>query len=254
MGMEIKNEKLVQSNWEDLGSLDPMWAVLSDPQKRYGNWKECEFYETGNTFIEDILKKGNEFKAPENRTSALDFGCGLGRLTFALSKSFSKVVGVDVSLTMLEKAKLYGQKSQNENCFFVHNNEENLKEFANNSCDFVCTYIVLQHIPDKVVIESYIREFVRILKPGGLLFFQIPTFVPILNRLQLKRRVYDLLRRSGVPKKILYSALGLHPIHYNYVLPSRIRIALEGAKILKIDDSVCTPTRVVSSNYFVTKE
>ena len=252
--MNLKNEKLVQSDWEDLGTLDPMWAVLSEPQKRYGQWNEKDFYATGNTFVQAVLTEAEACTTSLERGSALDFGCGLGRLTFALSEKFSNVTGVDVSTTMLEKADAYRQTNGIKNCKFVHNNEPSLSSFENNSFDFICTYIVLQHIPDKKQIEIYINEFVRILKPGGLLFFQIPTFLPMQNRLQLRRRVYDLFRKLGVPMKFLYTSLGLHPIHYNFLLPAQIQVALGGAKVLKVDKLVCTPSKVISSNYFVTKE
>ncbi len=251
--MFAKNEKLVQSDWDDLGGLDPMWAVLSDPKKRYGQWKEGDFYQTGKEFISEVLTEGKALGAPHQKLRALDFGCGVGRLSFALADFFSDVIGVDVSATMLQKARAYGLQKNKTNCQFVHNNQEDLSQFETNSFDFVGTYIVLQHIPDKAIIEKYIIEFVRILKPGGLLFFQIPTYVPLRNRWQLRRRAYSFFRKFGVPINFLYSTLGLHPIYYNFVSADRIAQILTNCKILKVDTQPCLPSAVISSTYFVTK-
>jgi SAM-dependent methyltransferase len=39
--------------------------------------------------------------------------------------------------------------------------------------DFAFSYIVFQHIPNREVIENYVREVGRLLRPGGLFKFQV---------------------------------------------------------------------------------
>ena len=57
------------------------------------------------------------------------------------------------------------------NLTYIHNPEPNLSVFESNQFDFVLSYYVLQHIHPRLA-EIYLREFVRVLKPGGILAFQ----------------------------------------------------------------------------------
>jgi hypothetical protein len=36
-----------KSTWKDLGRVDPLWAVLTDPERRHGGWDVDEFLATG---------------------------------------------------------------------------------------------------------------------------------------------------------------------------------------------------------------
>jgi len=65
-----------QRLWDRHAAADPLWAVLSDPATL--------LYELG-CLIE------------VRREAALDFGCGVGRLTQALAPHFARVVGVAIS-------------------------------------------------------------------------------------------------------------------------------------------------------------
>ena len=37
----------LQKNWDHLGQEDPLWAILSDPEKKVGKWDITEFFDTG---------------------------------------------------------------------------------------------------------------------------------------------------------------------------------------------------------------
>ena len=50
-----------------------------------------------------------------------------------------------------------------------------LRDFADNSVDMVFSWLVLQHLPRQRLILDYITAMVRVLKPGGLAVFQVPT-------------------------------------------------------------------------------
>jgi hypothetical protein len=71
---------------------------------------------------------------------------------------------------------------------------------------------VLQHLPSRALVESYLRDFIRILKPGGLLVFQLPCRIGLLHRLQPRRRLYTLLRGLGVSERLLLGPLKLTPM------------------------------------------
>jgi hypothetical protein len=42
----------------------------------------------------------------------------------------------------------------------------------------VFSSIVLQHVPDRPAIERYVAEFCRVVRPGGLVMFQLPGHLP----------------------------------------------------------------------------
>ena len=161
--------------WERLGDSDPYWAVLTDPTKK-GNegkkWNSIEFFQTGETAIERVFSKLKEFDTAISFDVALDFGCGVGRLSRALAKKFENVIAVDVSSSMLKEARKANHHVGNIN--FVHNTSENLTVIPSNSIDFVYSNIVLQHMQRSTQI-TFIREFCRVLGSGGILVFQTPS-------------------------------------------------------------------------------
>lgn len=158
-------------SWTFYGKDDPFWAVLTDPLKKGNKWNPEEFYRHGRGNIKSILNQLADLDLKMTFGQALDFGCGAGRLTQALALYFDHVYGVDISSTMLETAEKHNQFSQK--CKYLHNVEEDLRIFADNSLDFIVTIITLQHMKPKFI-KKYLLEFVRILKPAGVLVFQLP--------------------------------------------------------------------------------
>src|SRR6266702_4752359 len=60
-----------------------------------------------------------------------------------------------------------------ENVEFHVNNGADLSMFANDQFDFAISAIVFQHIPKKAIVENYIRETWRVLRPGSIFKFQV---------------------------------------------------------------------------------
>jgi SAM-dependent methyltransferase len=102
----------------------------------------------------------------------LDFGCGVGRLSQALADYADEVVGVDISAPMLEVARRI-DRTQGR-CTFVHNDAPDLSRFPDGHIDLVYTVLVLQHLP-RPVIEHYLAELLRVLRPDGTAVIQVPT-------------------------------------------------------------------------------
>src|SRR5437763_12953662 len=92
-------------DWEELGKLDPLWAVLTFSDKRFGRWTPEEFFATGRVKIDSIMASAARLGFPCSRESVLDFGCGVGRLTRALSAYFGRCTGLDISDNMLAAAR-----------------------------------------------------------------------------------------------------------------------------------------------------
>ena len=155
-----------------LAQQDPMWAILSDPSKKGRKWDPVSFFQLGETDINRLLGEVTATGFPLLRGTALDFGCGLGRLTQALCSHFDKCYGVDISSTMLAEAARYNRFGSA--CIYVLNDSPDLRCFENDTFDFIYSHLVLQHIPPDAS-KRYISEFVRVLKPGGLLIFQAPS-------------------------------------------------------------------------------
>lgn len=162
----------LRRNWENLGRKDPMWAVLTQPGTEGGRWDEAAFYRTGEDFVAWLGSWLGLHGIEVPKGPALDFGCGAGRLTFALAPHFESVTGVDISAPMVEFAS---QRNRcGERVRFVCNIAPDLACFADGSFAFAVTAIVLQHMRGDYAL-GYLAELLRVLRPGGLLFFQMAT-------------------------------------------------------------------------------
>src|ERR1700759_5212062 len=132
----------LKKDWESLAQRDAMAAILTDESKSGGKWDVTEFMATGNAEIETVLQHLEAIGLqPDLRGTALDFGCGVGRLTQALARRFRSSVGVDISQEMIAQANTLNQY---EHCRYVVNTAPRLP-FADNSFSFVYSNLVLQH-------------------------------------------------------------------------------------------------------------
>ena len=162
----------VQEVWNTLARTDPLWAILSMADKKGGKWDVEEFFREGVAEVDEVLavlvRTGNAI--PDGK--ALDFGCGVGRLSQRLADHFKQVVGVDISCNMLALAREYNRHGARVE--YIHNNVNNLELFGDGTFDFVYSNIVLQHVEPEYAI-AYINEFFRLVRPGGFVVFQIPS-------------------------------------------------------------------------------
>jgi SAM-dependent methyltransferase len=107
--------------------------------------------------------------------TCLEVGCGPGRMTGLLAQRFDRVVAVDVSPVMLERARA-AVAAVNVDFRLVSGSR--LDTLADAETDVVVCYLVLQHLPSRAVVISYLAEFGRVLKPGGEAFVQLPVLRP----------------------------------------------------------------------------
>ena len=138
------------------------------------DWTDDEFFQSGRrTVAEEVLTDMINIcqgKAP-GEMKALEIGCGAGRVTRALSEVFGEVYAVDVSSEMIRQAK--AGLADRPNVHLFQNNGTDLKVLGDQTVDFAFSSIVFQHIPSREVIETYVREVHRLLRPGGLFKFQV---------------------------------------------------------------------------------
>lgn len=140
-------------------------------------------------------------------------------------------------------------------CRFMVNVSDNLEVFPDSSFDLVYSSIVLQHVPSRCLILHCIAEFLRVVKPGGIVVFQLPSFLPYRNRLQLRRRVYAMLRSLSVPAGFLYQGGRLSPMRMQFVPEQQVidAIRTHGAEVLSVSRSDRGVAGLVSCTYFVKK-
>ncbi|HKW74749.1 MAG TPA: class I SAM-dependent methyltransferase [Terriglobales bacterium] len=163
--------KQLAQRWEALAREDALWAICADPARRNGGWSEQEFFAAGEREIETVFEHLRSLNIPINKHwPALDFGCGAGRLTRALARRFSECCGVDISPMMIEKA--HGLNRDQPQCKFWLNQESHLRKFDDATFGFIYSSLVLQHINRKFL-PSYLKELVRVLRPGGVVVFQV---------------------------------------------------------------------------------
>ena len=84
-----------------------------------------------------------------------------------ISRHFGEVHGVDISDEMIRLARQRLRETPNAHPHHIPNSDLSL--FPDGKFDFVYSYAVFQHIPSAEVVFSYLRETVRVLKPGGAL-------------------------------------------------------------------------------------
>jgi SAM-dependent methyltransferase len=163
-----------QAFWDDFAKYDPLWAILSDPTKAGRQWDLPRFLETGRREISLLFYQLRALGLAVERRAALDFGCGVGRLSQPLAAHFDRVVGVDVSAEMIRLANSINQHP--DRVRYVCNVRDDLQIFSAGEFSFIYSNVVLQHIvPDRAL--SYLGELLRVLGPGGLLVFQLPSHV-----------------------------------------------------------------------------
>ncbi|HXS90851.1 MAG TPA: methyltransferase domain-containing protein [Steroidobacteraceae bacterium] len=154
--------------WDYYGRHDPYFGVLSHDRYHSGALSEDarrEFFESGAAYVRDVLDSCRRHLGPElPREKALDFGCGVGRLTLPLAGEFAHVVGVDVAAGMLTEARAQAAARQLRNVTFCQTLEELVG--AHGTFSFVNSYIVLQHVPTRDGL-AYIATMLRLLGADG---------------------------------------------------------------------------------------
>lgn len=219
--MDIRS---LQATWDRFGREDPLWAVLSLPDKRGGRWDLEEFLATGVREVDGLLAWLDEVGAESGKAVALDFGCGVGRLTQPLAERFERAVGLDIAPSMIEVAREINRAG--DRCTFVLNERDDLAVFEDASFDLIYSNITLQHMPPSLA-KRYLKEMIRTLKPEGVLVFQLPERPPATLKARLKRLVPHGARAR---LRALGQRLGAAPRIQMYWMTAReVTMVVEGA-------------------------
>jgi SAM-dependent methyltransferase len=128
--------------------------------------------------------------------TCVEVGCGPGRMTGLLAARFDRVVAVDVSPVMLERA---AREVAAPNVDFRPVSGRRLDSLEDGIADALVCYLVLQHLPSRRVVTTYLSEVGRVLAPQGRAYVQIPVLSGIRGRgwRALRGIALPLAARSG---------------------------------------------------------
>lgn len=169
ISVEQQLEKM-RRDWDERAKENARYYVNTATE----SWTDDEFFASGErTVAEEILTDITNIcqgkSASEMRV--LEIGCGAGRVTRALARLFGEVHAVDVSGEMVRLAKQ--ALAGHPRAFVYQNDGKDLSVVPELEFDFAFLSIVFQHIPSREIIENYVREVGRLLRPGALFKFQL---------------------------------------------------------------------------------
>lgn len=158
-------------SWDLLGRRNPLGAILTDSEGGIREWNLEEFLATGRTDARRFITDLGQIAPAVSRTRALDFGCGVGRVTRALAEYFDYVVGVDIAPSMISEARRLNADTPRAS--FALNSAPHLRQFQSRSFNVIYCRLVLQHLRPRFV-RRYVPELIRVLAPDGVMMFQMP--------------------------------------------------------------------------------
>lgn len=240
----------LRRNWDGLGRTDPLWAILAYPERHRGGWDghEDDFFATGRQAVDEVMAMlGRVGATPAAMHRAMDFGCGAGRLTQGLAGHFERADGVDIAASMVELARRHNRAG--DRVEYHLNEAPDLALFEDDTFDFLLSIIVLQHIPNELK-TGYLAEFVRVLRPGGIAAFTVPShgdwsIEGIVRRLPNSWQNVYRRRRYGYD-----DVMEFHPLKR-----SRVEAALRaaGAEVVHVEREHMAGPRYTSFMFVVRK-
>lgn len=198
----------LRETWDRLGVTDPYWAILSDPAMRDGGWDEhlAAFLASGEQEVADLIERLRRLgMTPAG--PALEFGCGVGRVTRALGAAVGEAHGVDIAASMLERAR----ERADPGCEYHLNDATDLGVFGADRFGLVYSRLVFQHMPASLG-EGFLAELLRVAAPGAPVVVQVPEarrgirriVGPAIQRLRRAgpyRGTRDGIEMHGIPRR-----------------------------------------------------
>ncbi len=153
----------------------PLYDALSDDYDRFVDWKGRLAYEL--PFLEAQLEAAQTHRV-------LDVACGTGMHALALAEGGYKVVGTDVSVGMIERAR-ENAAAAGRDVRFVVTGFGMLEESVGGGFDvLLCLGNSLPHVLTAPALAAALDDMAACLRPGGLLFIQNRNFDRVLQERQ----------------------------------------------------------------------
>lgn len=161
---EVSEPRNTDRDWQIIGETEPYFGVITHEEFKRENLTESarsDFYNTGRRHIDADLVEMRRLFGNFVPKSALDFGCGVGRLTVPLAEVTGDAVGVDISPGMLAEARKNGVPGL-----------QFLEQIPDRKFDWIISHTVLQHIPSE---RGYLilRDLLSRVAEGGGAIIQL---------------------------------------------------------------------------------
>jgi 2-polyprenyl-3-methyl-5-hydroxy-6-metoxy-1,4-benzoquinol methylase len=154
--------------WRKFGQDEPYFGVLSQPRFRRESISTTDkqaFFQSGKEYVDQMLKVArSRVDAPQRFGRALDFGCGVGRLTIPLAAHADQVIGLDISPGMITEAIANCERFGAANVTIAPS--QPWPNPTPGGYDLVHSYIVLQHVPTRAGM-MLLKRLVGAVGPGG---------------------------------------------------------------------------------------
>jgi SAM-dependent methyltransferase len=162
------------SEWERFAQEDARHYICTDIPKDDPD----AFWRSGEKIVgQQFLPLATRYKIHPG--TAVEIGCGIGRLTIPVARHFDKVIGFDISSGMVEQASANAAARGVTNASFCkveapQGLAQQVPGIAGN-VDFLYSFLVFQHIDDSRVIEAYMKSISTLLAPGGIAYVQFDS-------------------------------------------------------------------------------
>lgn len=164
----------VEQTWRGLGDTDAFWSVLSQPK-----FKPEQLADNIEVFRDGGRSDVGRLRAFAARSGidlaqfkcCFELGCGVGRTTRWLAKTFPRVIAGDISASHLRLMREEVGAAPVEGVLLT--SPDAIGALPEYDVFFSC--IVLQHNPPPIM-ALMLRAALTRLSPGGVGFFQVPTY------------------------------------------------------------------------------
>ena len=194
-------------DWEAFGAEAPYHAVLTNPMflpDALTQERMDYFFRTGEDEVGKIVGTIRQRIDPHFQPArAIDFGCGVGRISLAVADYAKTTIGLDVSPSMLREAqKNRAQRKPRADIQFQHDVPEQ-------PVDWVCSVLVFQHIQPARGIPI-LKSLLSRLAVGGVVSLQFTAYRTPTHLHRAFEEV-DFLRFDGTDLNIMQSTFTHHP-------------------------------------------
>jgi len=163
----VNKTETMRRDWDDRARKNAFHYIASWREE----WDLASFLASGeedySRLVPPVLERCG---IPTTGQVMVELGCGAGRMTRSFARRYDCVLALDLSSEMLQRAREI--HSQTRNILWLRVGGVDLACLANDSANFSFSYLMLQHLPSEELAFSYIREMLRVLRPGGAFLFQ----------------------------------------------------------------------------------